>query len=85
MAAKKFWDSEEIIGDIPKNDKGDRIQIRKVTKGTGKYIDIRTYYRDDSDQLQPGKGISIPDDLADEVALIIMRGAEQEDDSDIRD
>lgn len=72
----KFWDSEQLIGTVPKNNKGDEIQVRKVTKGSREMVDVRTYYRDDAGDLQPGKGISIPDDLADEVAELIIRSGE---------
>ena len=73
----KFWDTEKLIGSIGKNDKGDEIQIRTVSKRGKQFVDVRTYYRDEDGELKPGKGISIPDDLADEVAdLIIKSGRE---------
>lgn len=70
--ANNFWDSEKEVGRVEKNNKGDIIIIKRVTKKGSLYVDVRTYYHDKLDQLQPGKGIAIPDDLADEVALLIM-------------
>ncbi|MCU7521945.1 MAG: transcriptional coactivator p15 [Ignavibacteria bacterium] len=66
------WDTEKLVGTVGKNQKGDEIQIRLTSLKGKSYVDVRTYYKDKNDELKPGKGISIPDDLADEVATIIM-------------
>lgn len=71
--SEAFWDNEKTLGVIPKNDRGEEIQVKKVSKGSKEYIDVRTFYTKDG-QLLPGKGISIPIDLADEIALKILEG-----------
>lgn len=75
---KKFWDSYEEFKVIPKNDKGDVIKIALATKGTKEYVDVRTFYLDEITlEMKPGKGISIPSDLADEIALAILESGER--------
>ncbi len=69
---KKFWDEYKAVKDVPKNDKGDVIRIGVGTRNGKAYVDVRTYYMDEDLVLKPGKGISIPEDLADEVALTII-------------
>lgn len=71
-----FWNTEKTIAIIPKNDKGEQIHVKKVSKGKREYIDVRTFYTKD-DELLPGKGISIPIDLADEIALKILEGTKE--------
>jgi hypothetical protein len=68
-----FWTTEQLVGVIPKNNKGDEIIVKKVTKGNKAYVDVRTFYKDKEGNLNPGKGITIPDDLADEVADLILK------------
>lgn len=76
MAVNKFWDKEELVAEIGKNEKGDVIKIQKVEKSGKQYVDVRTFYVDkNSGELMPGKGISIPSDLADEVANDILQSA----------
>ncbi len=78
MARKdgEFWDGCNIIKEIPKNDNGDVIRISIVRRGNGTYVDVRTFYLDDEElKLKPGKGIAIPEDLADEVALAIIESS----------
>lgn len=81
--ATDFWDAEELLEEIPKNEKGDVIRIKSTEKKGKKYIDIRTWYQDGPD-MKPGKGISIPDDLVDEVALVMLKSADgrREEDKD---
>lgn len=69
---EKFWDTEEEVGIQKKNDKGDFIIVKNVTKNGKKYVDVRNYYTGEDAQLHPGKGIAIPDDLADEIANMIL-------------
>ena len=72
----KFWDRESEPIVIGKNDKGDVIQIKKVMKNNKEFTDVRSWYVDKkTGELKPGKGITIPDDLADEVAEQIMSSA----------
>jgi hypothetical protein len=72
MKEKKFWDDYKVVKDVPKNDKGDVIRVGIGTRNGRSYVDVRTYYLDEDLVLKPGKGISIPDDLADEVALTMI-------------
>lgn len=72
-----FWDSYKEIGNLGKNDKGDQIIVALTSKKGKEYVDVRTWYTDKTtQQLAPGKGISIPVDLADEVAQFIMNATE---------
>lgn len=70
--ANAFWDKEEVVAEIDKNDRGEKIIIKNCEKRGKKYVDVRTYYIDKVGELAPGKGIAIPDDLADEVAQAIL-------------
>lgn len=65
-----FWDAESVPTIVDKNDKGDQIQVRLVKKGDSVYVDVRNFYMK-NETLNPGKGISIPVDLADEISLAI--------------
>lgn len=70
----EFWD--EVVGteEVQKNDRGDVIKVSRVRRGRSWYVDVRTWYRaKESGELLPGKGIAIPEDLADEVAELILR------------
>jgi hypothetical protein len=67
-----FWDSERTIEMIEKNDRGDKIVIKEVTKNQRAYIDIRNYYRNILGELCPGKGIAIPEELFDSVVEALV-------------
>lgn len=56
-----FWDSEELIGKLSKNNR-EEIQIKKVEKKGKVYVDIRTFWHDgESDEFRPSqKGVTIP-------------------------
>lgn len=68
-----FWDREELIGEVTKNDRGGLIQVRLTEKNRRAYVDVRSFYPGDDGELRPGKGIAIPLDLANEVAEMITR------------
>jgi hypothetical protein len=74
MDDNSIWEKEEIIKEIDKNDRGEKIRVKKCEKRGKKFVDVRTYYIK-NDVLTPGKGIAIPDDLADEVADAIKSRA----------
>ena len=38
-----FWDSEELLGKFVKNSR-EEIHIKKVTKNSKSYVDIRTFW-----------------------------------------
>jgi predicted DNA binding protein len=74
-----FYDNEVLITEIPKNDKGDVIRIKKVKLKKTVYVEIRHWYvNKDSQNLLPSKGILIPDDLVDEVATHLLSSNEVE-------
>ena len=75
--AEAFWDKEVEIATYPKNNRGEEIKIKKVKKGNKTYVDVRTFYMQDGVQ-KPGKGVSIPDDLADEIAQSIIESGKVE-------
>lgn len=68
-----FWDSEVQLAEL---DKGtEKIFVKRVAKGSRSYIDIRTFWLDDSDEWRPSKkGIAVPIELAKEVAEAILKG-----------
>lgn len=69
-----FWDSEEVLAEVEKGD--ERIFVKRVSKGSRTYIDVRTFWLDDDDEWKPSKkGIAIPIELAEEIAEAIHQGA----------
>lgn len=67
-----FWDKEEIIGKIVKNNR-EEIHIKKVSKNSRDYLDIRTFWYDaNDDSFKPSqKGVAIPMDLVPELKEIL--------------
>ena len=70
MAKGDFWEKEKVVKEIEINAKN-KIIVKKVSKSGKDYVDVRKYFIKDGEWL-PGKGIAVPDDLADEIADIIM-------------
>lgn len=66
------WDKEEVVAQIGKNDKGDYIQVMICSKREKEFVDVRQFWHDKQGNVNPGKGIAIPADLADEIAQAIM-------------
>ncbi|MDP4092224.1 MAG: transcriptional coactivator p15/PC4 family protein [Bacillota bacterium] len=56
-----FWDKEELVGKIEKNNR-EEIQIKRVEKNGKVYLDIRVFWMDSSsDEFRPSqKGVAIP-------------------------
>jgi len=71
-----FWDTEEILGKFAKNSR-EEIQIKKVTKNSKTYIDIRTFWLDStSNEYKPSqKGVTVPFEFLGEL-LSILENAE---------
>lgn len=69
-----FWDNEELIGKIEKNNR-EEIQIKKVEKKGKQYIDIRVFWSDgESDEFKPSqKGVTVPYDSLDQLKELIGR------------
>ncbi len=67
-----FWDNEELIGKIEKNNR-EEVQIKKVEKKGKKYIDIRVFWSDgESEEFKPSqKGVTIPYDSLNELKDLI--------------
>lgn len=67
-----FWDKEELLGKIEKNNR-EEIQIKKVEKKGKEYIDIRVFWSDGtSDDFKPSqKGVAIPVEHLNELKDII--------------
>lgn len=67
-----FWDSEELLGKISKNSR-EEIQIKKVEKKGKKYIDIRVFWSDGSDDnYKPSqKGLAIAYESLEELKTLI--------------
>lgn len=67
-----FWDNEELIGKIEKNNR-EEVQIKKVEKKGKKYIDIRVFWSDgESEEFKPSqKGVTIPYDSLKELKDLI--------------
>lgn len=75
--ADAFWDSEESIAELTKNDRGEVIAIKLVTKGTRRYVDVRNFYLSKAGDLAPGKGIALPLELAEQVAESILKASKR--------
>ncbi len=69
-----FWDNEELIGKIEKNNR-EEIQVKKVEKKGKQYIDIRVFWSDgESDEFKPSqKGVTVPYDSLDQLKELIGR------------
>lgn len=67
-----FWDSEELVGKISKNNR-EEIQVKKVEKKGKKFIDIRVFWYDSgSDDYKPSqKGVAVPYESLDELKSLI--------------
>lgn len=59
--AKGFYQSEEVLLIVPQP-RGEELRVMKGTRADGTvYLDVRMWYRDDFDELKPGKGLGKPD------------------------
>ncbi|HBR02862.1 MAG TPA: transcriptional coactivator p15 [Ruminiclostridium sp.] len=67
-----FWDSEELLGKFVKNSR-EEIHIKKVSKNSKSYVDIRTFWFDSkSDEFRPSqKGLAIPLEFVGELTSIL--------------
>jgi hypothetical protein len=73
-----FWDHEELIGKIVKNNR-EEIHIKKVEKKGKKYVDIRVFWFDgESDEFRPSqKGVTVAAESFNEFKELIA-GIEEE-------
>ncbi|ANW99499.1 transcriptional coactivator p15 [Thermoclostridium stercorarium subsp. thermolacticum DSM 2910] len=68
-----FWDSEELLGKLPKNSR-EEIHIKQVVKNGKEYLDIRTFWYDPADDTyKPSqKCVTIPFEVIAELKSIIQ-------------
>jgi hypothetical protein len=74
--SETFWDSEQTIGELQKNSRGEVISVKLVTKNNRSYVDVRNFYVGKDGELAPAKGIALPIDLAEQVAVHIKAAVE---------
>ncbi|MCX8128570.1 MAG: transcriptional coactivator p15/PC4 family protein [Clostridia bacterium] len=69
-----FWDNEELIGKISKNNR-EEVHIKKVEKKGKKYVDIRVFWYDsNSDEFRPSqKGVTIAAESLGELKEIVNK------------
>jgi len=75
--AEEFWDTSEDLLTLDKNDRGEQIIIKRVSKKGKEFIDVRSYYLNKLDELCPGKGIAIPGHLSEEIANTILNSVKE--------
>lgn len=70
MAA--FWDKEDLIGKITKNNH-EEIHVKQVSKSGKDYVDIRVFWYDSNDDSwKPSqKGVAVPMDALPELKKIL--------------
>ncbi len=69
-----FWDKEELVGKITKNNR-EEIQIKQVSKSGKEYVDIRVFWYDSTeDAFKPSqKGVAVPMDALAELKEILLK------------
>lgn len=69
-----FWDKEELVGKLAKNNR-EEIQIKKVEKKGKQYLDIRVFWFDSNEgDFKPSqKGLAIPAENYDEFMELIKQ------------
>ena len=67
-----FWDEQTVIGEIERDERN-KIVVSQTRLKDKQYVDIRTWYRNRSNDEQwlPGKGISVPVERFDEVMALL--------------
>ena len=70
LTATEMWDSQKTIGTVNMNIE-DKIIIKEVTLEGRRFVDVRTFYPDDTGELKPANGIAIPAESFDEVLEIL--------------
>ena len=69
-----FWDKEELIGKIAKNNR-EEIHVKQVSKSGKEYVDIRVFWYDSAeDVFKPSqKGVAVPMDSMAELKQILEK------------
>lgn len=78
---RPFWDLERHIGSVSRNDRGEEIRIRRVSKDDRDYIDVRTFYPGRDGNMRPARGIVLPIDTASDVADLIHQAVASGDEA----
>lgn len=76
QATESFLDIEVTVCETEINEKN-KIVVKNVSKNDKDYVDVRKFYLDKEGEWKHGKGISIPMELAEDLADII-KGAVKE-------
>ena len=75
--ASGFWDTQTVVEDVPKGNRGEIIRVSKVIKDRRVYVDVRNWFIHSGTQvLTPGKGIAIPMDAVDAVLEAAYRAVD---------
>lgn len=69
MASKSIWDKQEVAALVEKNDRGDYVQVSKVSKNGNDYVDIRQLFTPDGalEPIPTKKGIVIHMEMLPEI------------------
>ena len=70
----EFWDEQTVIGEVERDERSKIVVSQTRLKGK-QYVDIRTWYRNRSNDGQwlPGKGISVPFEQFDKVMALLSQ------------
>ena len=70
----EFWDEQTVIGEVERDERNKIVVSQTRLKGK-QYVDIRTWYRNRSNDGQwlPGKGISVQIEQFDKVMALLDR------------
>ena len=71
-SVSEFWDEQSVIGEVERDERNKIVVSQTRMKGK-QYVDIRTGYRNRSNDEQwlPGKGISVPVEQFDKVMSLL--------------
>lgn len=75
--ADTFWDDEQSIAELKKNDRGEVISVKLVAKNGRQFVDVRNFYINKEGEYAPGKGIALPMNMAAEIATHILAAVER--------
>lgn len=80
MAYNYANNKEELIKRIRKNERGDYVDIKKITNQKGVVsIDVRNMYTTDDDEIRPTqKGVRFNSELAGDVIVALLKAVDKE-------
>ncbi|MHB1684463.1 MAG: transcriptional coactivator p15/PC4 family protein [Bacilli bacterium] len=70
----EFWDDQTVVGEVERDERN-KIVVSRTRLKDKQYVDIRTWYRNRSNDGQwlPGKGISVPVEQFDKVMALLSQ------------